>query len=88
MGFVQIHDQGRHFLLDIQGRSEQMTPDWLDSDITSAHSIVHYAQQKRPIAFIRMRMVHPEAVAQLVEALRYKPEGRGFESRCVTGIFH
>jgi len=22
------------------------------------------------------------AVAQLVEALRYKPEGRGFDSRC------
>jgi hypothetical protein len=28
-------------------------------------------------------------VAQLVEALRYKPESRGFDSRwCVTGIFH
>ena len=27
------------------------------------------------------------AVAQLVEALRYKPEGRGFDSRGVTGIF-
>jgi hypothetical protein len=28
------------------------------------------------------------AVAQLVEALRYKPEGRGFDSDGVTGIFH
>jgi hypothetical protein len=28
------------------------------------------------------------AVAQLVEALRYKSEGRGFGSRCVIGIFH
>jgi len=28
---------------------------------------------------------HP--VAQLVEALRYKPEGRGFDSHVVTGIF-
>jgi hypothetical protein len=27
-------------------------------------------------------------VAQLVEALRYKPEGRGFDSDDVTGIFH
>jgi hypothetical protein len=27
------------------------------------------------------------AVAQLVEALRYKPERRGFDSR-FTGIFH
>jgi hypothetical protein len=24
----------------------------------------------------------------LAEALRYKPEGRSFDSRCVTGIFH
>jgi len=106
MGFVQIHDQGRHFLLDIQSRLEQMTLDVLDSDTTSAHSDGHYVQQQRPIAFIHMRMVHvqipeqftlstytfhgsrymlthsyPEAVAQLVEALRYKPEGRGFEFR-------
>jgi hypothetical protein len=29
---------------------------------------------------------HP--VAQLVEALRYKPEGRGFVPDGVTGIFH
>jgi len=28
------------------------------------------------------------AVAQLVEALYYEPEGRGFDSRCVIGIFH
>ena len=28
------------------------------------------------------------AVAQLVEALRYKPECRGFDSRGVIGIFH
>ena len=27
-------------------------------------------------------------VAQLVEALRYKPEGRGFDSDGVIGIFH
>ena len=26
-------------------------------------------------------------VALLVEALRYKPENRGFDSRCVIGIF-
>jgi len=106
MGFVQIHDQGRHFLLDIQGRLEQTTLDVLESDTMSAHSDGHYAQQQRPIAFIHMRMVHvhipelvtlstntlhgsrnmlthsyPEAVAQLVKALRYKTEGHGFESR-------
>jgi len=28
------------------------------------------------------------AVAQLVEALRYKPEGGGFHSDGITGIFH
>jgi len=27
-------------------------------------------------------------VAQLVEALRYKPEGRGFDSRWCIAIFH
>jgi hypothetical protein len=27
-------------------------------------------------------------VAQLVEALRYKPEGRVFDSRCAIGIFN
>jgi hypothetical protein len=27
-------------------------------------------------------------VAQLVEALRYKPEGRGFDPDGVIGIFH
>jgi len=27
-------------------------------------------------------------VAQLVEALRYKPEGRGFDSRWCHWIFH
>jgi hypothetical protein len=27
-------------------------------------------------------------VTQLVETLRYKLEGRGFDSLCVTGIFH
>jgi hypothetical protein len=27
-------------------------------------------------------------VAQLVEALCYKPEGRGFDPNGVTGIFH
>jgi hypothetical protein len=33
----------------------------------------------RKLYYIRY-MKH--AVAQLVEALRYKPEGRGFDSRC------
>jgi hypothetical protein len=28
------------------------------------------------------------ALAQLVEALLYKPEGRGFDSDGVIGIFH
>jgi hypothetical protein len=27
-------------------------------------------------------------MAQLVEALRYEPEGRGFDSRFVIGIFY
>jgi hypothetical protein len=32
-------------------------------------------------------MVIGHAVAQLVEALRYKPEGRGFDSRCRPWCF-
>jgi hypothetical protein len=31
---------------------------------------------------IKATLTHGYAVAQLVEALRYKPEGRGFDSRC------
>ena len=27
-------------------------------------------------------------MAQLIEVLRYKSEGRGFDSDCVTGIFY
>jgi len=37
---------------------------------------------------IILQYSYGHAVAQLVEALRYKPEGRGFDSRVVTGIFH
>jgi hypothetical protein len=32
-------------------------------------------------------LVEGRAVSQLVEALRYKPERRGFDSDGVTGIF-
>jgi hypothetical protein len=32
-------------------------------------------------------MVQGHAVAQLVEALRYKPEGRGFDSRLSLEFF-
>ena len=31
--------------------------------------------------FIKVNITTGRAVAQLVEALRYKPEGRGFDSR-------
>jgi hypothetical protein len=33
------------------------------------------------VTFFDMTTVIAYAVAQLVEALRYKPEGRGFDSR-------
>ena len=33
-------------------------------------------------------MLKGYTVAQLVEALRYKPEGRGLDSRWIIGIFH
>ena len=31
------------------------------------------------VAFVRYFVMRGHAVAQLVEALRYKPEGRGFD---------
>ena len=48
-------------------------------DVTS--KLFHFIQQpimSRIFLFIRNYLEH--AVAQLVEALRYKPEGRGFDS--------
>jgi len=37
---------------------------------------------------IGIQFVTEERVVQLVEVLRYKPEGRGFDSRGVIGILH
>ena len=37
----------------------------------------HFVKKKNSLSKVR-----GHAVAQLVEALRYKPEGRGFDSRC------
>jgi hypothetical protein len=37
--------------------------------------------------FIQTTASNGHAVAQLVEALRYKPEGRGFDSRWCNWIF-
>ena len=38
--------------------------------------------------FATFILVKGYAMAQLVEALHYKPEGRGFDSDGVIGIFH
>jgi hypothetical protein len=46
-----------------------MAPDILENSCT--HALI-----------IPSRDAMGYAVAQLVEALRYKPEGRGFDSRC------
>ena len=40
------------------------------------------------INYKRYNIYRGHTVAQLVEALRYKPEGRGFDSRWCQGIFH
>ena len=37
---------------------------------------------------IGIQFVTEERVVQLIEVLRYKPEGRGFDSRGVIGILH
>jgi hypothetical protein len=38
------------------------------------------ASTKPPLPFFHLFTMGEHAVAQLVEALRYKPEGRGFDS--------
>jgi hypothetical protein len=41
------------------------------------------------LRFLDHNQLHTgHAVAQLVDALRYKPEGRGFDSQWLTGFFH
>jgi len=47
----------------------------LVNTVTSIYKLVYYI------------ILHGHAVAQLVEALRYKPEGRGFDSRWCHWIF-
>jgi len=42
---------------------------------------------KKMVIFPVLTFLLGHAVAQLVEALRYKPEGRGFESRWCYWIF-
>ena len=36
----------------------------------------------------KLLKVGGHAVAQLDEALHYKPEAHGFDYRCVIGVFH
>ena len=52
-------------------RTEQLGSYW-----TNFHEIWYVYVFRKPVYKIRRY-----AVAQLVEALRYKPEGRGFHSR-------
>jgi len=54
-------------------------PQILNFSITQKHKAIITPQQHQPLE----KMPHYLfiGVAQLVEALRYKPEGRGFDSR-------
>ena len=53
--------------------------------IKQIHCHLHKTQQILvPLSFLRLGY----GVAQLVEALRYRPEGRGFDSRWGLWIFH
>jgi hypothetical protein len=49
------------------------------SAVLSRGSVQHVTQIAVPD--IPFTYIYNHAVAQLVEALRYKPEGRGFDSR-------
>ena len=46
-----------------------------------------YLNPQKPKLCIDTMLLRGHAVAQLVEALRYKPEGRGFDSRYRHLIF-
>ena len=57
--------------------------------------IIHYFFPSSFVQTETLRQILPvsillvgTAVAQLVEALRYKSEGRGFDSHGIIGIFH
>jgi len=53
--------------------------------VTNLHSVTSFTTEAYSSFYGKWRTVHPlswgHAVARLVEALRYKPEGRGFGSR-------
>jgi len=54
-------------------------------------NIVHYSDSidsRIQLTFIMSRPCFSYAVVQLVESLLYKPEGRGFNYRFVTGTIH
>jgi hypothetical protein len=65
-------------------------PFWFRKITTNPYLLVHinfecpddmYPKLKICISEVIFRYLPGHAVAQLVEALRYKPEGRGFDSR-------
>jgi hypothetical protein len=56
--------------------------DWLEDGTAKEACCVDQAIGLQPLGLsLGPTVVMAHAVAQLVEALRYKPEGRGFDSR-------
>jgi hypothetical protein len=53
--------------------------------VVSPYALVVFTSQEIPPVLI---FVRGHTIAQLVQALRYKSEGRGFDSHGGAGIFH
>jgi len=58
------------------------------SDVHSVLTLHDTTLHCKPTLFYEKLVYIFHAVMQLFEALRYKPKDSGFDSRCVTGIFH
>ena len=53
-----------------------------DNIAVKGNCLLIYCRSGFVLIFSSVQMVKGHVVAQLVEALRYKPEGRGFDCRC------
>ena len=73
-GGIRTHDRSRRAAVDLRLRPRGH---W-DRHVEPYHQFFN----------INYVLMWGHAVTQLVKALRYKPEGRGFDSCWVIGIFH
>jgi hypothetical protein len=76
-----------HFLAALIAEKKRPAPLWVENEVGLSNGLGAVRKWKISTATGHADQIvgHParrgHAVAQLVEALRYKPEGRGFDSR-------